>query len=199
MVSWCNYPKTCKLPKTLKTKISTMGIFHFKMKFWFFKTKGFDLKSSTSLWSWILQFLTNFLTFEHICESWFNFCIGIVLVKCQLRVKQRPCLTLKTKMEHDILTNWNKRWCWVRSKQLWKCITTTKSWINEKLQRDESIATSWWRDYNEQMKIMKTNLRQCKWCLNWWKHYNELKKMNYKQQDTRNENLKVVQTTNQCK
>jgi hypothetical protein len=34
---------------------------------------------------------------------------------------------------------------WIRSKQLWKYITTTKGWINEKLQKDESIATSWWR------------------------------------------------------
>ncbi len=28
-----------------------------------------------------------FMTFEHICEGWSNFCIETVLVKCQLRVK----------------------------------------------------------------------------------------------------------------
>jgi len=26
------------------------------------------------------------MTFGHICEGWFNFCIMIVLVKCQLKV-----------------------------------------------------------------------------------------------------------------
>jgi hypothetical protein len=36
-----------------------------------------------------------------------------------------------------------------KEKTTWKYITTTKSWINEKLQKDESIATSWWRHYNE--------------------------------------------------
>jgi hypothetical protein len=27
------------------------------------------------------------MTFGHICEDWSNFCIGIILVKCQLWVK----------------------------------------------------------------------------------------------------------------
>ncbi len=89
--------------------------------------------------------MTNFLTFEHICESWSKFYIGTVLVKCQLRVKQRPCLTLKTKIEHKISTNWNKKRCWARSQQLWKYTTTTKSWINEKLQKK-------WKHCNKLMK-----------------------------------------------
>jgi hypothetical protein len=45
------------------------------------------LKSSTTLPSWIFKISKKFMTFGQICEGWSNFCIGTILVKCQLWVK----------------------------------------------------------------------------------------------------------------
>jgi hypothetical protein len=48
--------------------------------------KHFSLKSSTTPLNWIFKIPKFWTTPRHVCESWSIFGIGIVLIKCQLRV-----------------------------------------------------------------------------------------------------------------
>jgi hypothetical protein len=76
-----------RLPKTKKISLSTVGIFHIFTRSTFFHMERSDLKSPTTLWSWISQILTFYVVFRKVCMGWSLCRMGLFLIKCRSRVK----------------------------------------------------------------------------------------------------------------